>query len=198
MAIFANTPLAVLFNPGSNVDFSVKPEGELSAYERNKADFYKRHAEEKSTERAPCPSCSKQMRATEWEGIRLFDCDKCRGLWVDERQLTALFQSEPPEELINPKVRRVSFYKTQEGRRSCPKCRKTLKVKKVEEVPIERCEYCKGAWLEHGEFHALRSVWLNDPDQNAHLETLCSYCDLENKPSARRCEACGAPLAKKK
>ena len=177
---------------------SLLSSGEMTAYEKNKREFYERHRQEQNTERAPCPSCNKQMRASMVEEkVRVFDCDKCRGLWLDERQLTDLFNADPPEELINPKIKRVSFYKTEAGRRKCPKCQKTLEVKKLAEVSLERCSYCKGAWLDHGEFHALRSVWLDEPEQATQVDPKCAYCDLKNDEQARRCDGCGAPLARR-
>lgn len=203
--LLGNTPLGIfllaMLDP-ANAEATKKmvqdnqPAG-LSPYEKNKARFYQRHAQEQASESAPCPSCRRQMRASDWHGIALHDCDKCRGLWVDETRLGELFRADPPESLINPKIRRTAFYKTEPGRRKCPKCRQTLDCKDIVDVPIERCAHCKGAWLDHGEFHRLRAVWLEDPATTVELIPKCSYCDLENLAEARRCEACGAPLSRR-
>jgi hypothetical protein len=40
--------------------------------------------------------------------------------------------------------------------RVCPECLRSLESQRVEGVEIERCVYCKGVWLDAGEYDAVR------------------------------------------
>jgi Zn-finger nucleic acid-binding protein len=38
----------------------------------------------------------------------------------------------------------------------CPECFRALESQRVEGVEIDRCVYCKGVWLDAGEYDAVR------------------------------------------
>lgn len=186
--------LSIFGIKSGDVDLSVKTEAELTPYERNKAKFYNRHAQEQDSAQAPCPSCRDQMRETEFEGIKYFDCGKCRGIYLKEEALDALGgYEELPDELVNPRVMKVAFYKNPEGQRLCPKCRDKMEVDDLDGISLDVCKFCKGVWLDRGELHKAASLWKARRERQAK-RIVCKFCNSPNEFDARACAGCGAPL----
>jgi Zn-finger nucleic acid-binding protein len=81
-------------------------------------------------------------------------CGECAGVWLTRKALAA--PSLEPARL--PAESRRAHTQRRSGRRSrvCPECTRALESQSVEGVEIERCAYCKGVWLDAGEYDAVR------------------------------------------
>ncbi|MBI3925551.1 MAG: zf-TFIIB domain-containing protein [Armatimonadetes bacterium] len=177
-----------------SVDLEVREQPSRTRYEEMKEGYARKHAQELASKQAPCPSCRDQMRGFEVCGIELMDCEHCGGLWLDEGRLDRLCGLENvPEEVLNPPV---TWPRTRllEGRRKCPRCRDLLAVQDFESVRVEVCAYCKGTWLDRGEFHKVLALRKKQLELETAPRPACTFCGLENDRGARSCVSCGAPL----
>ena len=86
--------------------------------------------------------------------VSVATCSKCAGVWFTRKALEA--PSVEPAALP-PESRRAQTPKRSGRRiRVCPVCLRALESQKVEGVEIDRCVYCKGVWLDAGEYDAVR------------------------------------------
>jgi Zn-finger nucleic acid-binding protein len=81
-------------------------------------------------------------------------CSECAGIWLTRKALVA--PSVEPAALSS-ECRQARVIK-RGGRklRVCPECIHPLESQRVEGIEIERCVYCKGVWLDAGEYDAVR------------------------------------------
>lgn len=102
-----------------------------------------------------CPKC--QSPAVDFntsEGVTVNFCSTCKGLWFDAGELALYCETESDVPQLTTRIasaRPTAFL--------CPRCPQTslaeLPYMEGEEVLIDWCPACRGAWLDVGE---LRNV----------------------------------------
>jgi len=107
-----------------------------------------------------CAKCEGEMNAVEINGVELYICGSCEGIWFDYEKLCKIIQI-PEEKLKNSQIAQ-SLEKNHEDVREfyaiCPKCKKPMEVQVYcydSGVEIDRCAVCGGIWLDDGEIRAI-------------------------------------------
>lgn len=98
-----------------------------------------------------CPKC--QGDASDFntaEGVVVNFCRGCRGLWFDQGELALYCETERDVPDLNTLLQQAH-----QTPYSCPRCHdrqlQELPYMAGEEVWIDWCPACRGAWLDHGE-----------------------------------------------
>jgi Zn-finger nucleic acid-binding protein len=101
-----------------------------------------------------CPVDRNPLSMQTIDTIAFATCSECAGVWLTRKALVA--PSVEPNAL--PAASRRPRGAKRGGRRLrvCPECIHPLESQRVEGVEIERCVYCKGVWLDAGEYDAVR------------------------------------------
>lgn len=81
-------------------------------------------------------------------------CSECAGIWLTRKALVA--PAVEPTALPAESRRARALKRGGRRLRVCPECIHPLESQRVEGVEIERCVYCKGVWLDAGEYDAVR------------------------------------------
>lgn len=81
-------------------------------------------------------------------------CEECAGVWLTRKALEA--PSLDPASLPDKSRRPNTTLRRRRKVLVCPECAHPLESERVEGVEIERCVYCKGIWLDAGEYDAVR------------------------------------------
>ena len=90
------------------------------------------------------------MLTVEIDGVELDYCGADRGVWFDEGEIEALFQSRTP--ILPPAG-------TRKGKRCCPRCASKLHlVQPFPGLEIDVCAHGDGVWFDAGEVGRLTSV----------------------------------------
>lgn len=101
-----------------------------------------------------CPVDRHPLRVQAIAAVSFATCSECAGVWLTREAL------EAPS--VEPTALRAESRQAQIPKRSgrkvrvCPECLRSLEPQRVEGVEIERCVYCKGVWLDAGEYDAVR------------------------------------------
>jgi len=101
-----------------------------------------------------CPVDRHPLSVQAIAAVSVATCSECAGVWFTRKALEA--PSVEPSAL--PAESRRAHTPKRRGRkvRACPECLRSLESQMVEGVEIERCVYCKGVWLDAGEYDAVR------------------------------------------
>ena len=101
-----------------------------------------------------CPVDRHPLSVQTIAAVSIATCSECAGIWFTRKALVA--PSVEPTALP-PESRRAHTVK-RSGRkiRVCPECLRALESQRVEGMEIDRCVYCKGVWLDAGEYDAVR------------------------------------------
>lgn len=87
-------------------------------------------------------------------------CPKCGGIWISQEDFTRSIKKEPPEDLPEEKVLQMEEPIWAESPLACPKCARKM-AKAVYDyrsgIKVDRCEECRGIWLDRGELGRLRA-----------------------------------------
>lgn len=118
-----------------------------------------------------CPDCHAQLKETDYRGIVIHECPKCKGRWFEKDEL------RKAKDRTDDDLRWLDFYPfdeqgntfavSSEGKQ-CPRC--SLKMASLtyekSKVVIDKCGQCHGVWLDHGEFEKvikhLEQIVLNE------------------------------------
>jgi Zn-finger nucleic acid-binding protein len=107
-----------------------------------------------------CPNCKNPLKGANYKGVRVDECENCRGIWFDKDELVAakdntdsylrwldivIFEDKP------------SKYAAAPSSKQCPKCEKNLGSHTLmhSKVAIDACPQCKGVWLDDQEFEKI-------------------------------------------
>lgn len=101
-----------------------------------------------------CPVDRHPLSVQKIAAVSIATCSECAGVWFTRKALVA--PSVEPAAL--PPESRQAHTVKRSGRkiRVCPECLRALEAQRVEGVEIDRCVYCKGVWLDAGEYDAVR------------------------------------------
>ncbi len=107
-----------------------------------------------------CPGCKNPLKQSNNKGVRVDECENCKGIWFDEGELKAardntdkylrwldfvIFEEKPGK------------YSTSESNRQCIRCEEKLRTLTFmhSKVVIDACPKCKGIWLDNQEFQKI-------------------------------------------
>ena len=107
-----------------------------------------------------CPRCKGSLRTEKYHHVKFDICNDCRGIWVSGQQFRALAVLLSTEEGVesNAKLtfeaRRVLRASKNNPVRFCPHCEMAMREFNYaydSNIFLDRCEQCKGIWLDPNE-----------------------------------------------
>jgi len=101
-----------------------------------------------------CPVDRHPLSVQAIAAVSFATCSECAGVWLTRKALEA--PSVEPTALQAESRRAQILKRSGRKARICPECIHSLESQRVEGVEIERCMYCKGVWLDAGEYDAVR------------------------------------------
>lgn len=107
-----------------------------------------------------CPDCSSGLEETDYRGLRLDECPRCRGRWFDRDELRQA-KDRTDDDLrwldFDPFGQEAGRFAIRSERDLCPRCETPMASLTYEtsRVVIDKCEQCQGIWLNHGEFEKI-------------------------------------------
>jgi Zn-finger nucleic acid-binding protein len=127
-----------------------------------------------------CPTCKRPMLVVEYKHIELDYCGNCRGVWFDCGELELLLESEEEKLFLNAVMKSPEAV-TDEKKRKCPVCRRTMKKAHIGESPhilIDACVQGDGLWFDGGEVgQLLRQVGKGPVVKNHAQEQVISFLE---------------------
>jgi Zn-finger nucleic acid-binding protein len=107
-----------------------------------------------------CPRCSASLRAEKHQHVKFNVCSACRGIWVSGEQFQGLAVMVAAEGEVESSVK-LTFQRRKALRpskdnpmRMCPTCDFAMREFNYaydSNVFLDRCEQCKGIWLDPNE-----------------------------------------------
>lgn len=102
-----------------------------------------------------CPRCWVKMNKEEVEvlgpNIVIDVCPQCHGIWLDRNELTKILGDRKLATYLTKRIGTQS-----KSELVCPRCGGLMDLEYAQEVEIDVCLSCQGAWLDQGELEALR------------------------------------------
>jgi len=109
-----------------------------------------------------CPRDGTTLAKVNLLDLELDKCHKCDGIWFDPGELERLrdLKVEDVEEIIEQKYGDPEFEAgTVDNYMRCPRCGDARLRRQgytyVNPVNIDRCETCRGIWIDDGELNAI-------------------------------------------
>ncbi len=101
-----------------------------------------------------CPRCWVEMKKEEVEvlgpNVIIDVCPNCQGIWFDKNELKKILGDR---KLANYLTKHIGTQS--ESKRVCPRCGGLMDLEYAQDVEIDVCLVCNGAWLDHGELERL-------------------------------------------
>ena len=117
-----------------------------------------------------CPKC--QSPAADFntsEGIMVNFCGGCKGLWFDAGELALYCETESDVPQLSTRLAQARLTTFR-----CPRCPQTslteLPYLEGEEVLIDWCPSCHGAWLDAGEIRKIETLASRFESHTARLK----------------------------
>ncbi len=118
-----------------------------------------------------CPSCGKQLRAVEVDGISLDVCEQgCGGIWFDCHELQKV---DEPHEAAGARLLEIARTEAPAPggpqSRQCPRYpdqnlfRHFFSIKR--QVEVDDCPRCGGVWLDVGELATIRNQYETEKER---------------------------------
>jgi Zn-finger nucleic acid-binding protein len=107
-----------------------------------------------------CPDCQTKMHPTEYRGVRIDECPRCRGRWFDRDELRQA-KDRTDDDLrwldFDPFSQKAVSLGVASEERICPRCSVTMGSISYQAsgVAIDKCNACHGIWLDHDEFEKI-------------------------------------------
>lgn len=104
-----------------------------------------------------CPKCNDDLKEIKISKVLIDRCDNCKGLWFDDKELSAILKDFKFHEGENN--RENIFQNDITAKNKCPKCNIPLKIVNslsISELEIDICSKCSGIWLDYGELNTIK------------------------------------------
>ena len=107
-----------------------------------------------------CPGCSGSLRREKVQYVEFDICGECRGIWVSGEQFRALAVKVAADGQVESSAkltfepRKVLRSNQDSLTKNCPQCREPMQEFNYaydSNVFLDRCEKCKGIWLDPNE-----------------------------------------------
>ena len=111
-----------------------------------------------------CPKCESPMSPFTFSQITVDQCDACKGVWFDLRELEQLLALEGSE-IIDEVSPSVGSGHNEMGDYDCPKCLHRMSKMVHHQQPhiwYEQCPGCGSVYLDAGEFSDIKELTLAD------------------------------------
>jgi membrane associated rhomboid family serine protease len=98
---------------------------------------------------AICPKCLGDLNPIEHQGVTIDVCASCRGIWLDPGEMAQLRGAD--EDL--PDLQTSTYI--------CPRCEggfETFEFAPGTNLFIDRCQDCRGIWLDDGELQRIQAI----------------------------------------
>lgn len=136
-----------------------------------------------------CPGCSGSLRREKVQYVEFDICPECRGIWVSGEQFHALAVKVAADGQVESsgkltfQPRKVLRPGEDNPVRICPKC--TLAMREFNyaydsNIFLDRCEKCKGIWLDPNEIIDIAKHIQYNPDVDAAARALIKN-DIEDE-----------------
>ena len=135
-----------------------------------------------------CPGCKSSLRRETHQYVEFGICGECRGIWVSGEQFHGLAVLVAAEGEVESSVK-LTFQPRKALRpsknnsvRICPKCDFAMREFNYaydSNVFLDRCEQCKGIWLDPNEIIDIAKHIQYNPELDAIGKGLIYKCDLE-------------------
>ena len=104
-----------------------------------------------------CPRCWVMLNKEEVElfgpNVIIDVCPKCQGIWFDINELEKVLGTQKLDSLLTKRTGTESKSKLK-----CPRCGAMMDLEYAEDVEIDVCPDCHGAWLDYGELERLKEL----------------------------------------
>ena len=128
-----------------------------------------------------CPVCKGLLRQEKYQYVEFDICMDCRGIWVSGEQFRALAVQVATDgqvessAILSFKARKVLRPGEDNPVRICPKC--TLAMREFNyaydsNIFLDRCEQCKGIWLDPNEIIDIAKHIQYNPEADAFARAL--------------------------
>ena len=102
-----------------------------------------------------CPRCWVAMKKEEVEvlgpNVIIDRCPTCMGIWFDNKELKKILGNRKLAHFLTRHIGTQSKSKL-----VCPRCGGLMDLEYAEDVEIDVCLVCHGAWLDHSELERLK------------------------------------------
>ena len=138
-----------------------------------------------------CPKCNGNFNQSDLKGVKIDECEKCNGKWFDRDEL------RKAKDRTDDDLRWLDFdlfddndqkYEAKSSERKCPKdsSNMTSLTYRDSKVVIEKCDSCKGVWLDNNEFEKiikyLEHIVIATPASEYEKETLKEFSEIFTGP----------------
>ena len=113
-----------------------------------------------------CPECLIDLRTDHYEDVEIDRCDRCKGLWLDDRELMTIIRKKG-NQLSTSVITQVlsnSFKgvppEASQTKRTCPRCSESLKHVNhsySSGIILDTCPRGHGVWLDHEEIDKVQA-----------------------------------------
>lgn len=104
-----------------------------------------------------CPNCGLPLVTLELGNTEIDYCAKCRGIWLDEREIEILLEDAEEATRVLERLQRIAVHK--EKAKRCPLCLKRMEKVNcgvaLKAITIDRCPAFHGFWFDRGELSAV-------------------------------------------
>ncbi|MGB7532388.1 MAG: zf-TFIIB domain-containing protein [Halobacteriota archaeon] len=102
-----------------------------------------------------CPRCWVAMKKQEVDvlgpNVIIDVCPKCHGTWFDNNELKKILGDRKLADYLTKHIGTQS-----DSKLVCPRCGGLMDLEYAEDVEIDVCLNCNGAWLDYGELDKLK------------------------------------------
>ena len=120
-----------------------------------------------------CPRCWVEMKKEEVEvlgpNVIIDVCPNCQGIWFDDNELKKVLGDRKLANYLTKHIGTQSKSKL-----VCPRCGGLMDLEYAQEVEIDVCLDCHGAWLDYGELERLKEKseagYASDKEKKAEEE----------------------------
>ena len=139
-----------------------------------------------------CPGCKGLLRQEKYQHVEFDICCQCRGIWVSGEQfrgLTSLVAADGQVEssvklTFQPRKVLRTLPQNEAIARQCPQCHVAMKEFNYaydSNVFLDRCETCKGIWLDPNEIIDIAGHIQYNPDVDVVARSLIEKDDREDE-----------------
>jgi len=141
-----------------------------------------------------CPKCNHNLKEITFKGVKIDECENCKGKWFDRDELRIA------KDRTDDDLRWLDFdlfddnadkYHASPSQKRCPKDSTQLTSLQYidSKVIIEKCDKCKGVWLDHDEFEKiikyLENLVISKPASEYAKDTLKEFSEILTGPENR-------------
>lgn len=125
--------------------------------------------------RCPGAGCAGRMTPERRFGVTVDRCEKCGGLWFDADELDRWLADVDATDVKGPESRIPA---RGVGSRPCPRCTHALDTAGWTGPVLDRCNNCRGLFVEAGEFTRLQKDELPEESDPFESRLTATFVDL--------------------